>query len=163
MATTQTLVTTEPNARTIGQWLSPDKWTWTTQNSPCVGAGIRGGFVNTEELKVMKYNEAMASKDKEHWKAAVDEEYARMRDNKVFKAVKREDVPDGANIIDSTWAMKKKANGTYRARMAARGFKQQDGKDYREDTKAAPVVAEATIMIVLILILDLWHEVCPMD
>ena len=37
--------------------------------------------------------------------------------------VKKKDVPKNADIIDSTWAMKKKANGQYRARLAARGFK----------------------------------------
>ena len=31
----------------------------------CVGAGLGGGFVNTRELHVMKFNEAMASKDKD--------------------------------------------------------------------------------------------------
>ena len=30
-----------------------------------VGAGIGGGFTNTNELKVMKFNEAMESADKE--------------------------------------------------------------------------------------------------
>jgi len=32
-----------------------------------VGAGLGGGFVNTAELHVMKYNEAMVSSGKEHW------------------------------------------------------------------------------------------------
>ena len=31
----------------------------------CVGAGIGGGFANTKELHVMKYDEAMAGNEKE--------------------------------------------------------------------------------------------------
>jgi hypothetical protein len=41
----------------------------------CVGAGIGGGFINTMELHVMKYDEAMAGKDKEAWKVAVEDEH----------------------------------------------------------------------------------------
>ena len=38
---------------------------------PCVGAGIGGGFSNTNELKVMKYKEAMASPEAKGWKEAI--------------------------------------------------------------------------------------------
>ena len=41
----------------------------------CVGAGIRGGFANTKELHVMKYDEAMNCPDKAEWKQAVEQEY----------------------------------------------------------------------------------------
>ncbi len=116
-----------------------------------VGAGLGGGFENTHELHVMKYDEAMASADKEKWVIAVDQEHDRMDDHKVFKAVPPESVPAGTKILTSTWAMKKKANGDYRARLNARGFEQVDGVHYDENAKAAPVVSEATIHIVLIL------------
>lgn len=116
-----------------------------------VGAGIGGGFTNTNELHVMKYDEAIASADKEAFEKAIDEEYERMVKHKVFKAVPRESVPEGEKIIDSTWAIKKKSNGTYRARMTARGFKQVDGVHYREDNKSSPVVSDITIRIVFVL------------
>ena len=32
-----------------------------------VGAGLGGGFVNTNELKVMNYKEAMKGKNKNDW------------------------------------------------------------------------------------------------
>ena len=34
----------------------------------CVGAGVGGGFSNTNELKVLTYKEAIASSEKEEWK-----------------------------------------------------------------------------------------------
>ena len=54
-----------------------------------VGAGIGGGFEHTSELKVMKYEEALASPDKEGWKAEIKNEHRRMQKHGVWKAVKR--------------------------------------------------------------------------
>jgi hypothetical protein len=36
----------------------------------CVGAGLGGGFLHTQELHVMKCKQAMQSKDKEKWKVS---------------------------------------------------------------------------------------------
>ena len=48
--------------------------------------------------------------------------------------------------------MKKKASGVYRARLNARGFEQVPGAHFDPTQIAAPVVNEATIFMVLILI-----------
>ena len=48
---------------------------WKMGEMALVGAGIGGGFVDTNELHVMKYKEAMARKDAEKWQKAVDEEH----------------------------------------------------------------------------------------
>ena len=58
--------------------------------------------------------------------------------------------PKDATILSSTWAMKKKASGTFRARLNACGCEQIDGKHYNKNTKAAPVGSKATICIVLV-------------
>jgi hypothetical protein len=65
----------------------------------CVGAGLGGRFDNTKELHVMKYDQAMAGEDTEKWKVAVKEEHGRMEDHEVFKAVPRDEVPEGAKIL----------------------------------------------------------------
>jgi hypothetical protein len=39
----------------------------------CVGAGIGGGFANTMELHVMKYDQAMNGPEAEQWAVAVEE------------------------------------------------------------------------------------------
>jgi hypothetical protein len=92
-----------------------------------IGAGIGRGFVNTEELHVMNYNEAIKS-EKDKWDYAVKEEHDRMTDNKVFQPVPIDKIPEGTKIMTSAWAMKKKPNGTYRARINAQGFEQVDGE-----------------------------------
>jgi hypothetical protein len=126
----------------------------------CVGAGLGGGFTNTQELHVMKYDEAMAGPDADKWKIAVEEEHDRMVKHQVFKPVPPEKLPEGAKVLTSTWAMKKKANGTYRAHLNARGYEQEDGEHYDEDSKASPVVQDATINLVLVLIVMMnWYAI----
>ena len=79
-------------------------------------------FDNTKELKVMRYNEAMATIDKDQWDKAVEEEHDRMvpRNGK-WVVVKKGDLPPGAKVMTIVWVMKKKPNGTFRARINARG------------------------------------------
>jgi hypothetical protein len=97
-----------------------------------VRAGLGGGFMNTSKLHVMKYKDAMASSNSDKWQKAVDEEHEKMLKHNVWKPVLRKDVPEGAKILMLTWAMKKKANGTYRARMNVRGYEQGDGEHYKK-------------------------------
>ena len=73
----------------------------------CVGAGIGSGIANTNELKVIGYDKAMQRKDKNERMNSINEEHDRMLKNKVWMVVKKKDVPKNADIIDSTWAMKK--------------------------------------------------------
>ena len=87
-----------------------------------VGDGIGGGFENTEELKPMKYKETISHPDGEAWKVEILNEYKRMVANNVFEAVNIKDLSPSTTIIDSTWACKRKSNGTLRARMVARGL-----------------------------------------
>jgi Reverse transcriptase (RNA-dependent DNA polymerase) len=118
-----------------------------------VGARLGGEFINTQELHVMKFEEAMAGPEADKREIAVDKEHTRMVKSEVFKATPIAELPDGATILSETWAMKKKASGDHRARVAARGFEQIDGEHFDMNDKAAPVVTEATIRIVFTLIL----------
>jgi hypothetical protein len=95
--------------------LEPEQYGCNPQDTlevAAAGAGIRGGFENTAELRPMKYDEAMDSPNKAKWKVAVDEELERMETYGVWEAVQRRDLPAAAKILTSmTWAMKKKASG----------------------------------------------------
>ena len=99
----------------------------------------------------MKYKEAMNGPDKKEWDDAVDKEHERMTMKKVWKAVKKKDVPKGAKILSSTWAMKKKANGEYRARLTGRGYEQIDGIHFDESSIHAPVTNEVVVRVVMTL------------
>lgn len=67
--------------------------------------------MHSGELQVIKYKEAMASKNRENWKNAIKEEHDRMIINIVWEPVKLSDLPNEAKLLSTTWAMKKKANG----------------------------------------------------
>ena len=107
----------------------------------------------------------MAGKDAEKWQKAMDEEHKRMMKHKVWKAVPMEEVPKDSKILTLTWAMKKKANRTYRARMNAQGYKQMNGVHCNEDAKAAPVANKIVIRMVLVLIVMAlwWAELLDMQ
>ncbi len=82
-----------------------------------VGAGIGGGFTNTQELKVIKYHEAINGPNLDAWKAEVKKEHGRMVHNKVFEPVSLSDLSKNKKVIDTMWAMKKKSSGTLRGRV----------------------------------------------
>jgi hypothetical protein len=118
-----------------------------------VGAGIGGGFSNTDELKVLNFKKAMKSNDKEKWIEAIDEEWNRMKKAGAFKAVDRTSIDKNEKILTSTWAMKKKASGKYRARLNARGYEQQPGVHYFDDDISSPTVNDTTIRVLFVLML----------
>ena len=73
----------------------------------CVGTGLGGGFTNTNELHVMKFDEAMKTHDASKWLKAVKKEHDKMQKFKVWEPIPESEMPKGANILTSTWAMKK--------------------------------------------------------
>jgi hypothetical protein len=131
---------------------------WKMSETAFVGAGIGGGFVDTTELHIMKYKEAMAGKDAKKWQKAVDEKHDHMLKHCVWQPVSAKKVPKGSKVLTSTWAMKKKANVTYRARINARGYKQVNCIHYDETATAAPVASEIVIRMVMMLMASWWAE-----
>ena len=116
-----------------------------------VGAGLGGGFEHTSELKVLKFKQAMKTKDRVEWLKAVEEEHKKMEKYKVWTPVKLSKVPKGAKVLSTTWAMKKKANGVFRARLNARGFEQVEGMHYDASSISSPVATDVSIRIAMIL------------
>ena len=100
----------------------------------------------------------MAGPDKKYWDIAVNEEHGCFEASNAFEVVPISEAPPDAKTLTSTWAMKKKANGTFRARLNARGFEQRDGEHYDSSKKAVPVAQQATIMIILTtMTMAAWH------
>ena len=118
-----------------------------------VGDGIGGGFQNTKELHVMKYKEAMKQPDRENLADAVKEEHDRFVKYEVFKPVLIEKVPKDAKVLTTTWAMKKKSNGVYCARLNMCGYEQEEGEHYKEDSISSLVTNDTTIRICLVIMI----------
>jgi hypothetical protein len=66
------------------------------------------------------------------------------------------EVPADAKVLTSTWAMKKKSKGTFRAHINGRGYEQIDGEHLDKNSVALPTVNIVTIrvMFVLMLLMD---------
>jgi hypothetical protein len=73
--------------------------------------------------------------------------------NQVWRAVPKKDVPRNAKVMSSTWAMKKKSNWTYRARLNAKGYEQVDGIHYDSSKISSPVINDAAIRIIMVLMI----------
>ena len=63
----------------------------------------------------------------------------------LWDVVNEQNIPKGADIIDSTWVMKKKAYGDHQACLAAQGFKQTQGKSFMHHNILSPVVHDITM------------------
>jgi hypothetical protein len=87
----------------------------------------------------LKYKEGIIGADQEHLTNAIYEEHERMIESKVWKRINQKDLPADAKLLLTTWAMKKKANDKYRARITVRGFLQEDGVYYFSHLTAASV------------------------
>jgi len=105
------------------------------------------------EVGSQKSDEIQGGDERDKWAKAVEEEHQRMLKYKVWKRVRREEVPKDATIIISTWVMKKKSNGAYRARLNGRDYEQIDGEHYDGTSIASPVTNDATIRITIVLML----------
>ena len=76
-----------------------------------------------------------------------------MIESGVWKAIDRKALLEGAKIITSTWACKKKSNEKLRGGLNARGFQQVQGKHYDPSSIAAPVANDTMIHIVMVLMI----------
>ena len=116
-----------------------------------VGAGVGGGFSNTSELKVLNFRQAMKGRDAKEWLKEVENEQNRFNKYNALTPVSQDLVPKDSKIMTTTWAMKKKANGTFRGCLNVRGYKQIDGMHYFGHNIAVPVANAITVQIVLVL------------
>ena len=73
----------------------------------------------------------------------MESEMQSMYDNQVWTSV---DPPEGTKIIECKWIFKEKAEGIFKGRLVAKGFRQTDGVDY---DAFSPVVMLKSIRILL--------------
>ena len=93
------------------------------------------------------------TQDKDKWMKVVQEELDRFKKHEVFEVVKLQDVPNRTTLLTTTWAMKKKSNGQFRARLNMRGFEQQDGDHYDSASISSPVANDVSIRVLLTIML----------
>jgi Reverse transcriptase (RNA-dependent DNA polymerase) len=121
------------------------------------------GFTSTKELHVKNYNDAMKTDDREHWSKAIEEEHNRMVESEVWSAVDKGMLNKNDKILTTTWAMKKKPNGKYKARINAHGFKQKDGLHYNSTNTSSPVTNDTTIRVMFTILIQMGWKVYVID
>eukprot|EP00957_Ditylum_brightwellii_P155055 11802496-Ditylum_brightwellii.AAC.1 len=117
------------------------------------GSATGSGFKHTNQLKVMNYNESVTTDEAEWWDEYVVKEHNTFKKYEAWEAVRKSKVPADAKVLTLIWAMKPKANRVKKARLNVRGFKQINGIHYNSQDISAPVVNNATIQILLVLII----------
>jgi hypothetical protein len=75
--------------------------------------------------------------DKPHWIDRVEAEHGRFKKHIAFKAVQRGSLPLANKILMSTYAMKKKASGIFRASLNAQRYEQLPDRHYDQNLIAA--------------------------
>ena len=93
------------------------------------------------------YAQAMKSLDKANWLDAIETEFKRIGERKVWIPIKLADVPEGKKPFGTKWVFKKKDNGVFRARLVALGYNQIPGVDFTD--RFSPVVHDMTWRLLL--------------
>jgi histone deacetylase 1/2 len=106
----------------------------------------------THDPDTPRLHEAMRGEHRDEFLAAMGKEIAELEAHGTWKIVRKESMPDGANLLPSTWALKIKRypDGRMRknkARFCVRGDKQIAGVDYFESY--APVASWSTVRMVM--------------
>jgi hypothetical protein len=83
------------------------------------------------------------------WRDAITLELNKMKDLKVWHAIKKNQVPTGCKCIKNKWVFDIKRNGTFRARLVACGYSQTPGIDFQD--YYAPVINNVVFRIMIIL------------
>lgn len=118
------------------------------------------GYVQNDPIPIA---EAKQQPDWPQWKHAIDDEYASLIKNRTWSLC---ELPKGRKTISSKWVfkLKHKSNGEinkYKARLVARGFRQEKGFDYNETY--SPTAKLTTLRVLLVLAVHFDYHVHQMD
>ncbi|KAJ5267340.1 hypothetical protein N7478_010148 [Penicillium angulare] len=101
------------------------------------------------------FGEAVSGSDQLDWWAAIQKEYSSLLEHGTWEKIRREEVPASDHVIGCKWVFKTKANGTRKARLVIKGYRQQQGIDFHE-TFAAVSRMDSVRCIVASAVLRGW-------
>ena len=123
---------------------------------PDIDAGLYAGaplyaFAAMGSSDEPSYHDAMTGPERAEWRAAMEEELAKIKQMGTYELVER---PPNANVVGSVWALRKKRNENndvikFKARLCAQGFSQVHGIDYTQT--ASPTARISSFRLILAL------------
>jgi transposase InsO family protein len=111
-----------------------------------------------EDPKTIK--EAMESPEWPNWQIALDKE---LESQKKMTTWHLEEPKDKTGILPTLFTFKKKSDGTFKARICAKGFKQIEGLNYRRDNTFAPTLKNTTLRTLIAIALQQNLKIHNMD
>jgi Reverse transcriptase (RNA-dependent DNA polymerase) len=119
-------------------------------------------YAASSDPDTLYYHEAMKADDAKEFVKAMEEEVNGQIESKVYRLLLRKDVPPGAKVLPSVWAMRRKRKSKtgqvyrHKSRLNIGGHKQREGLDY--DQTFAPVATWPSIRMLLTFVLtQKWH------
>ena len=101
------------------------------------------------------YDEAWNHSDlklRELWRAAIRKELKSLiHVRKVWKVIKKREIPKGRRCVKSKWVFDIKRSGIFKARLVACGYSQVPGVDFTESY--APVINDVCWRILIIVMM----------
>jgi hypothetical protein len=116
---------------------------------------------------IMYYHQALQQPDAKQFANAVVKEVNGHVDNNHWRLIKREDVPEDAQVVPLVWSMRRKRNLTtnkitkHKARLNLHGGKQVFGMNYFETY--APVVTWFAIRLMIVMGIIFNWALCQVD
>lgn len=116
-------------------------------------------YVGGDAIIPKSYSEAIIGVDRIKWQEAIKDELQSLREKNVFSFVTH--VPHDRKPIGSRWIFSIKADGRYKARLVAQGFRQVYGVDYFETY--SPTLSMDSLRILLAVSAFLDFEIHQID
>ena len=131
--------------------LSPDELALAATDKPTNNELLKPEDYRDAFTAPTKYEEAWNHPDpfqRKSWREAIHKEFSKMNERKVWRKVKRSDIPSGRRLVKCKWVFDIKRNGVFRARLVACGYSQVGGIDFNQ--VFSPVVHDVTFRIMLL-------------
>jgi Reverse transcriptase (RNA-dependent DNA polymerase)/Chromo (CHRromatin Organisation MOdifier) domain len=129
-------------------------------------SAVASGVAALEQHTPRTYREAMASPDAPKWQAALGKEMRSCVEQEVWKLVRRDQLPNGANVLPCKEVFKVKVDEhgqvtEYKARFTPKGFRQKHGIDFFETYARTGLYK--TLRVALSLVAKWDHELAQFD